>query len=162
EDLPRLCGVCRGDLVAKGAGRTVASQLEHLGPVCSQDAANRSVRRGVGRLERIQLVEVFDHGRHGCDPRLVVAAESQAEDVAGGVGGWQKKARAVRPPGPARPDLRDGVDDVHPLGARKQIAGVGERLAPEELEWSPMARAFLETLWDARSARRPPNAYIAS
>src|SRR5215470_18712264 len=36
EDLPRLCGVCRGDLVAKGAGRTVASQLEHLGPVCSQ------------------------------------------------------------------------------------------------------------------------------
>jgi DNA-binding transcriptional LysR family regulator len=35
-----------------------------------------------------------------------------------------------------------------------------ELAAYTRTEWSPIARAFLETLWDAHSARKPANAYV--
>lgn len=43
----------------------------------------------------------------------------------------------------------------------KQIAALEAELGGPLSEWSPVARAFLEVLWDTHSASRPQNAYIA-
>ena len=52
------------------------------------------------------------------------------------------------------PDLRRLIRRLRRPMAR-ELAAYTRR------DWSPAARAFLETLWDAHSAPRPQNAYIA-
>jgi DNA-binding transcriptional LysR family regulator len=51
--------------------------------------------------------------------------------------------------------------DVEHLARRLRRPVVRELAAYTRSEWSPVAQAFLDTLWDAHSARRPRNAYIA-
>lgn len=51
--------------------------------------------------------------------------------------------------------------DLHHLTRRLRRPLARELAAYTRIEWSPLASAFLDNLWDARSARRPANAYIA-
>jgi DNA-binding transcriptional LysR family regulator len=51
--------------------------------------------------------------------------------------------------------------DLQRLTRRLRRPVARELAAYTRSEWSPVARAFLETLWDAHSARRPRNAYVA-
>src|SRR5262249_8359036 len=64
--------------------------------------------------------------------------------------------------GPAMLPANVVPPDLQPLARRLRRPLARELATYTRSEWSPMARAFLETLWDAHSARRPPNAYIAS
>jgi len=64
--------------------------------------------------------------------------------------------------GPAMLPANVVPPDLQPLTRRLRRPLARELATYTRSEWSPMARAFLETLWDAHSARRPPNAYIAS
>jgi DNA-binding transcriptional LysR family regulator len=51
--------------------------------------------------------------------------------------------------------------DLKRLTRRLRRPVARELAAYTRSEWSLVARAFLETLWDAHSARRPRNAYLA-
>jgi DNA-binding transcriptional LysR family regulator len=51
--------------------------------------------------------------------------------------------------------------DLQHLVRRLRRPMVRELAAYTRSEWSPLAGAFLEALWKAKSARRPKNAYIA-
>ena len=61
---------------------------------------------------------------------------------------------AMLPSNVVPPDLEHLTRRLHRPMAR-------ELAAYTRTEWSPVAGAFLETLWDAHSARRPDNAYVA-
>jgi DNA-binding transcriptional LysR family regulator len=50
--------------------------------------------------------------------------------------------------------------DLQPLARRLRRPVVRELAAYTRSAWSPVARAFLETLWDAHSAPRPRHAYV--
>ncbi|RFS84796.1 LysR family transcriptional regulator [Actinomadura spongiicola] len=50
--------------------------------------------------------------------------------------------------------------DLRHLTRRLRRPPARELAAYTRVEWSPPASAFLENLWDARTARRPANAYI--
>ena len=51
--------------------------------------------------------------------------------------------------------------DLRHLTRRLRRPLARELSAYTRTEWSPLAGAFLETLWEAHSARRPQNAYVA-
>jgi DNA-binding transcriptional LysR family regulator len=51
--------------------------------------------------------------------------------------------------------------DLQHLVRRLRRPLARELAAYTRTQWSPLAGAFLETLWEAHSARRPPNAYVA-
>ncbi len=52
--------------------------------------------------------------------------------------------------------------DLRHLTRRLRRPLARELAAYTRIQWSPVAAAFLDHLWDARTARRPPNAYIAA
>lgn len=52
-------------------------------------------------------------------------------------------------------------NDLRNLTRRLRRPLARELAAYTRNQWSPLASAYLENLWDARSARRPTNAYIA-
>lgn len=51
--------------------------------------------------------------------------------------------------------------DLQHLVRRLRRPMARELAAYTRMDWSPVTRAFLETLWDAHSAPRPENAYVA-
>jgi DNA-binding transcriptional LysR family regulator len=63
--------------------------------------------------------------------------------------------------GPAMLPTNVVAPDVQRLTRRLRRPVVRELAAYTRSEWSPVAQAFLDTLWDAHAARRPRNAYVA-
>lgn len=63
--------------------------------------------------------------------------------------------------GPAMLPANVIAPDLQHLTRRLRRPLVRELAAYTRTDWSPMSRAFLETLWDAHSARRPRNAHVA-
>jgi DNA-binding transcriptional LysR family regulator len=63
--------------------------------------------------------------------------------------------------GPAMLPANVIAPDLQHLTRRLRRPVARELAAYTRSDWSPVARAFLETLWDGHSARRPRNAYVA-
>ncbi|WP_374704539.1 CGNR zinc finger domain-containing protein [Streptomyces sp. NL15-2K] len=172
EDLARLRGVRHVDVIGLRAGRAFASQLEHFGPVRGHDAAHRSLRQGVGSLDRVHLVEVRRHGCQALGPRPLPAAESETEHVPVGVGVGQqeggaggglrrRRCRRARCPPPWRGSRRGsragarageradvavdrvGCESVAVAG-RRRLAPVRRDPARTRLRRGPLRTAFLD------------------
>jgi DNA-binding transcriptional LysR family regulator len=88
----------------------------------------------------------------GFEPALAVHSsqvEALARLAACGLGPTMLPSNVVAP-------------DLLSLTRRLRRPVARELAAYTRTEWSPLARAFLETLWKAESARRPRNAYVVA